>query len=166
MTSIPGWNLYTKPKISSKRSPWPHLKRPGGLGMEALFKNKFTMSELSKALKKSMSENTSVEKNRFLVSVITVLDNKSRNIPEVVLVRHWAVGVLGIWRGGVSWVKGGVNGVSLQATWDRGGRFLSQLGGCQVSRRGYKGGQWGTSKGRAKSQGNCAMYICNCVCSA
>jgi hypothetical protein len=45
-----------------------------------------------------------------------VLDNKSRNIPEVVLVRRWAVGILGIWRGGVGWVKGGANGVSLQAT--------------------------------------------------
>jgi hypothetical protein len=41
--------------------------------------------------------------------------SKSRNIPEVVLVRRWAVGILGIWRGGVDWVKGGANGVSLQA---------------------------------------------------
>ncbi len=47
---------------------------------------------------------------------IYVPGSKSRNIPEVVLVRCWAVGVLGIWRGGVSWVKGGANGVSLQAT--------------------------------------------------
>jgi hypothetical protein len=47
---------------------------------------------------------------------ITVRDNKSRNIPKVVLVRRWAVGVLGIWREGVGWVKGGANGVSLQAT--------------------------------------------------
>ncbi len=45
-----------------------------------------------------------------------VPDNKSRNIPEVVLVGRWAVGVLGIWRGRDSWVKGGANGVSLQAT--------------------------------------------------
>jgi hypothetical protein len=45
-----------------------------------------------------------------------VPDDKSRNIPEVVLVRRWAVRVLGIWRGGVRWVKGGANGVSLQAT--------------------------------------------------
>jgi hypothetical protein len=37
----------------------------------------------------------------------SVPDNKSRNIPEVVLVRPWAGGVLGIWRGGVGWVKGG-----------------------------------------------------------
>ncbi len=46
----------------------------------------------------------------------TVPVSKSRNIPEVVLVRRWAVGVLGIWRGGVGWVKGGANRVSLQAT--------------------------------------------------
>jgi hypothetical protein len=50
-------------------------------------------------------------KNRRSVPV-----SKSRNIPEVVLVRHCAVGVLGIWRGGAGWVKGGANGVSLQAT--------------------------------------------------
>jgi hypothetical protein len=49
-------------------------------------------------------------------SAVTVPDSKSQNIPEVVLVRRWAVGVLGIWREGVGWVKGGANGVSLQAT--------------------------------------------------
>jgi hypothetical protein len=48
--------------------------------------------------------------------VRTVPVSKSQNIPEVVLVRRWAVGVLGIWRGGVGWVKGGANRVSLQAT--------------------------------------------------
>ncbi len=48
--------------------------------------------------------------------VTSVPDSKSRNIPEVVLVRRWAVGVLGNWRGGVGWVKGGANRVSLQAT--------------------------------------------------
>ncbi len=47
---------------------------------------------------------------------ITVLKSKSRNIPEVVIVRRGAGGVLGIWEGWVSWVKGGANGVSLQAT--------------------------------------------------
>jgi hypothetical protein len=36
-----------------------------------------------------------------------VPDSKSRNIPEVVIVRRWAAGVLGIWRGWDSWVKGG-----------------------------------------------------------
>ncbi len=46
----------------------------------------------------------------------TVPDSKSRNIPEVVIVRRWAVGVLGMWKGWDSWVKGGANRVSLQAT--------------------------------------------------
>jgi hypothetical protein len=50
------------------------------------------------------------------VGMLTVPDNKSRNIPEVVVVRHGAGGVLGIWEGWVNWVKGGANGVSLQAT--------------------------------------------------
>jgi hypothetical protein len=45
-----------------------------------------------------------------------VPDSKSRNVPEVVLVRRWAVEILGVWRGGVGWVKGGAIGVSLQAT--------------------------------------------------
>jgi hypothetical protein len=37
-------------------------------------------------------------------------------VPEVVLVRCWVIGVLGIWRGRV-WGKG----------WDRGGQFTSNL---------------------------------------
>jgi hypothetical protein len=93
------------------------------------------------------------------INILTVPDNKSRNIPKVVLVRRWAVGVLGIRRGGVSWVKGGVNGVSLQATWDRGGRFLSQLGGCQVSKRGCKGGTKGIRQGESKKPGGIAPCI-------
>ncbi len=43
-------------------------------------------------------------------SYLVVPVSKSRNIPEVVLVRRWAVGVMGIWRGGVGWVRGGANG--------------------------------------------------------
>jgi hypothetical protein len=46
----------------------------------------------------------------------SVPDSKSWNIPEVVIVRRWAVGVLGIWKGWDGWVKGGANRVSLQAT--------------------------------------------------
>jgi hypothetical protein len=45
-----------------------------------------------------------------------VPDNKSRNIPEVVFVRRWAVGVLGIWREGVGWARGGSRWVSLSPT--------------------------------------------------
>ena len=48
----------------------------------------------------------------------SVLNNKSRNIPEVVFVRRWAVGVLGIWREGVGWERGGSRWVSLSPTWD------------------------------------------------
>jgi hypothetical protein len=86
-----------------------------------------------------------------------VLVSKSRNIPEVVLVRRWAVGVLGIWRGGVGWVKGGAR---MGQGWGKWGQFTSNLrlrwtipvtaGGCQVSRRSTKGEQRGTSKGGEK----------------
>jgi hypothetical protein len=48
---------------------------------------------------------------RFIVP-----DRRRRILPEVVLVRRWAVGVLGIWRG-EGWGEG----------WDRGGQFTSNL---------------------------------------
>jgi hypothetical protein len=51
-----------------------------------------------------------------LILGLPVPNSKSRNIPEVVVVRRGAGGALGIWGGWVSWVKGGANGVSLQAT--------------------------------------------------
>ncbi len=48
----------------------------------------------------------------------------------------------------------GTREVSSQATWDRGGRILSQLGGFQVSRRGYK----------RKTKGNWQhCNLCPCV---
>ncbi len=53
--------------------------------------------------------------------------------------------------------------VSWQATWDRGGRILSQLGGFQVSRKGVKGGSKGESAKGDKKQGECAMYIAICA---
>ncbi len=62
---------------------------------------------------------------------VNVPDSKSRNIPEVVVVRRRAGGVLGIGEGWVNQVKGGANGVSLQATWEGGGRFLSHLEGAK-----------------------------------
>jgi hypothetical protein len=55
-------------------------------------------------------------KSRKVITIISVPDNKSRNIPEVVVVRRRAGKVLGIWGGWINWVKGGANGVSLQAT--------------------------------------------------
>jgi hypothetical protein len=45
-----------------------------------------------------------------------VLDRRSRNFPEVVLVRRWAVRVLGIWKG-----------EGLGEGWDKGGQFISNL---------------------------------------
>ncbi len=54
--------------------------------------------------------------SRASFNVSSVPDSKSRNIPEVVIVRRWAVGVLGLWKGWDSWVKGGANRVSLRAT--------------------------------------------------
>ncbi len=48
--------------------------------------------------------------------MVIVPDSKSRNIPEVVFLWRGAF-VLGVfWRQGVGGVKGGANGVSLQAT--------------------------------------------------
>jgi hypothetical protein len=41
--------------------------------------------------------------------------------------------------------------VSLRATWERGGRILSQLGGFQVSREGEKGEQ-GEQRGAKRNQ--------------
>ena len=52
--------------------------------------------------------------------MIIVPDNKSRNIPEVVLVRRWAVGVLEIWRGeglGEGWGKRGQFTSNLRLRW-------------------------------------------------
>ncbi len=47
-----------------------------------------------------------------LCDILLVPISKRRNIPEVVIVRRGAGGVLGIWEGWVNWVKGGANGVS------------------------------------------------------
>jgi hypothetical protein len=41
------------------------------------------------------------------------------------------------------WVGGYMGQVSLRATWERGGRILSQQGGFQVSRKGSKRKQRG-----------------------
>jgi hypothetical protein len=47
---------------------------------------------------------------------IHVLDRRRRIQLEVVLVRRWVIGVLGIWRG-----------EGLGKGWDRGGQFTSNL---------------------------------------
>jgi hypothetical protein len=74
----------------------------------------------------------------FYCGDCSVLDTKGQNIPEVVVVRRGAGGVLGNWGGWVNWVKG-----------NKWGQFTSNLrerwtipvtfGGSQVSRRGHKG---------------------------
>jgi hypothetical protein len=47
--------------------------------------------------------------------IVAVPDRRRRIGPEVVIVRRWAIWVLGIWRGRVLG-KGGSGEVSLQAT--------------------------------------------------
>ncbi len=83
--------------------------------------------------------------------------------------RRWATKGSGNLEGGGVGEKGGAGKVSSQATWDRGGRILSKLGGFQVSRKGSKGGQSKVSKGRLK-QGeapyiivHCKLYLCLCI---
>jgi hypothetical protein len=56
----------------------------------------------------------------FFLETLTVPDRGSRNIPEVVLVRCGAVGVLGIWRGeglGEGWGKGSQFTSNLRPRW-------------------------------------------------
>ncbi len=60
------------------------------------------------------------------------------------------VGILGK---GVDEPGEGNEEVSLRATWERGGRILSQQGGFQVSREGLERGA------KANQQGDWAMYI-------
>ncbi len=80
----------------------------------------------------------------------TVPDSKSRNIPEVVIVRRWAVGVLGIWRGGtVGWRVGQIGSVYKQAvtevddschSWRVPSKWKgTQRGGKRESARGARG---------------------------
>jgi hypothetical protein len=47
---------------------------------------------------------------------------------------------------------------SLRATWERGGRILSQQGGFQVSRKGSKGKQRGAKGSKGEQRG--AKEIC------
>ncbi len=93
---------------------------------------------------------------RYFVSyemsrTLSVPDRRCRVIPEVVIVKRrvfWGLGKLEGGEWGEGWVRGG--GVSLQATWDWGGRILSQLGGFQVSRKGPKRGAKGSNGERQK----------------
>ncbi len=68
----------------------------------------------------------------------SVLDTKSQNIPEVIVVRRRGGGVLGNWEGWVNWVKGNKQG---QFTSNLRGRRTIPVtsGGSQVSGKGHKG---------------------------
>jgi hypothetical protein len=73
-----------------------------------------------------------------LKQMLIVLDTKSQNIPEVVVVGRGAGGVPGIWEGWVNWVKGSKRG---QFTNNLRGRRTIPVttGGSQVSGKGHKG---------------------------
>ncbi len=91
-------------------------------------------------------------------SLLTVLDTKSQNIPEVVVVRRGAGGVLGIWEGWVNWVKGSKLG---QFTSNLRGRWTIPVttGGSQVSGREHKGETKGELAGGARG----ARGIAPCI---
>ncbi len=75
-----------------------------------------------------------------------VLDTKSQNIPEVVVVRRGAGGVWGVGRGWVNWVRGSKWG---QFTNILRGRWTIPVttGGSQVSGKGHKGELAGGARG-------------------
>ena len=61
--------------------------------------------------------------------------------------------------GGRVYEPGEGNGeVSLRATWERGGRILSQQGGFQVSRKGFERGAKGNQQGEKEARGMCHVY--------
>ncbi len=65
---------------------------------------------------------------------------------------------MGFWEFGGERV--GTGEVSLQATWERDGRILSQLGRFQVSRRGLKREQRGTKQSQ-QGEAPCIVVHCN-----
>jgi hypothetical protein len=80
--------------------------------------------------------------------------------------KPWGVGILD---GGVYEPGEGNGEVSLRATWERGGRILSRLGGFQVSREGEKGEQWGAKGSKEESargrKGTCRAHkLCSRPC--
>jgi hypothetical protein len=48
--------------------------------------------------------------------------------------------------------------ISSRATWDQGGRILSQQGGFQVSKGDSEGGQKETQQGEKKARGSANVY--------
>ncbi len=88
----------------------------------------------------------------FTASTDVVLDTKSQDIPEVVVVRRGAGGVLGSWEGRVNWVRGSKWG---QFTSNLRGRWTIPVttGGSQVSGKGHKGETKGNWQGEQEEQG-------------
>jgi hypothetical protein len=72
---------------------------------------------------------------------------------------NWKTLGVGILGRGVYEPGEGNGEVSLRATWERGGRILSQLGGFQVSREGEKGEQRG-AKGSKEELARGRKGIC------
>jgi hypothetical protein len=136
------------PQLSAVSSQFPLLYSPFSSAQDALKINP----------KQFLQSSVSIKTKNLRLRDSSVPDRRRRIIPEVVLVRRWVIGVLGIWRGRV-WGRVGTEEVSLQATWDRGGRILSQLGGLQVSRRGLERGTKGNQQGETRSKGNAPCIL-------
>ncbi len=87
------------------------------------------------------------------ITSIIVPDRRSRIIPEVVVVRRWAVGVLGIWRGeglGEGWGKGGQFTSNLRPRW------TNPVTARRVPSK-WKGVQKGNWQGEIKARGMCRV---------
>jgi hypothetical protein len=95
-------------------------------------------------------------------SFVNVLDTKSQNSPEVVVVRRGVGGILGIWVGRVNWVKGSKRG---QFTSNLRGRWTIPVttGGSQVSGIGVQRGDKGEPERGARGTAPCiyvnVMYV-------
>ncbi len=87
-----------------------------------------------------------------------VLDTKSQNSPEVVVVRREVGGILGIWVGWVNWVKGSKWG---QFTSNLRGRWTIPVttGGSQVSEVGIQRGDKRGQRGAKGEQGE-MRHVC------
>ncbi len=68
-------------------------------------------------------------------------------------------GGLGFWVGGYMNQVKEMGEVSLRATWERGGRILSQQGGFQVSREGLERGAKGNQQGEKEAREMCHVYM-------
>jgi hypothetical protein len=82
--------------------------------------------------------------------ILSVPDRRCRIYLEVALVRRWAIGVLGIWRG-----------EGLGKGWDRGGQFTSNLRPRwtdPLTARVRKGNKGESARGE-KSKGNAPWIL-------